>query len=269
MTIAMRVVKRSGEMEDFDPCKAIRAIMRTGMSREEAQEVLDRIKPTFYDGMSTEELYRLIRSKLPSCKATQFSLKKAIMLLGPDGHAFETLVGRVFRELGYTVEMRQILQGHCATHEVDLVVCRNGVKGAVECKFHNTLGIKTSIKDALYTYGRFLDLKDINGIAVPWLVTNTKFSSDVVHYAKCVGMRTICWKCTEEKGLEKLVERVNIYPVTILDIKRWEQRMLLDHEFIICRDILDRKAEMLSLFPKETGEMIVRKAADFLECVQK
>jgi hypothetical protein len=269
MTSTMRVVKRSGEMEEYDPQKAMNAILRVGLSPEEAEEVMEEVRPHLYDGMTTEELYRLIRSRLPSCKATRYSLKKAIMLLGPDGHPFETLVGRVFTELGYTVELRQMLEGHCTTHEVDLVVCKNGVKGMVECKFHNALGIKTSIKDALYTWGRFLDIRGLNGISVPWLVTNTKFSSDVVNYARCVGMRTICWKCAEEKGLEKLVERVNIYPVTILDLKRKEQRILLDHDIIICRDILDRKEEMFSLFPRDTAEHIIGEAVEFLECVRK
>jgi hypothetical protein len=162
-----------------------------------------------------------------------------------------------------------MLQGHCTTHEVDLVVSRDGVKGMVECKYHNAPGYKTSIKDALYTWGRFLDIKDTNGISVPWLVTNTKFSSDVVHYTKCVGMRTICWRCTEEKGLEKLMERANIYPVTVLELRRSEHRTLLEHEFIICRDITDRKEELCSLFPRESCERIIKKAADFQECVKK
>jgi len=265
----MRVVKRSGEIEEYDPCKAIRAILRVGISRDDADSILEALKPHLYDGMTTEELYRHIKALLPSCQAMKYSLKKAVMIMGPDGHAFETLMARLFRELGYTVEVRQILKGRCVTHEVDLVIYKNGVKGAVECKFHNTLGTKSGIKDALYTWGRFQDLKDVNDITVPWLVTNTKFSSDVVHYAKCVGMRTICWKCSEHQGLEKLVERVNIYPITILDIRRREHRTLLNHDFVICRDILERKQELRSLFPRETGERIINKAADFLECVNK
>ncbi|MCX6651456.1 MAG: ATP cone domain-containing protein [Methanomassiliicoccales archaeon] len=269
MTLAMHVVKRSGKVEEFDSRKAINAILRVGTSQAEAEKILESIQPHLYDGITTEELYRKIRAQLPPCQATRFSLKKAIMLLGPDGHPFETFVARVFRELGYTVEVRQILKGRCVTHEVDLVIYKDGVKGMVECKFHNTLGTKSTIQDALYTWGRFQDLKDVNGITVPWLVTNTKFSSEVVCYAKCVGMRTICWKCSETKGLEKLVEGIMIYPITILDIKRGEQRTLLSHDFIICRDILERKAEVLALFPRETGERIIRKTEEFRRCVER
>lgn len=265
----MRVVKRSGELEEFDPSKAINAIVRVGIPQDQAEDILERLKPDLYDGMTTEELYRRIRTNLPSCQATTFSLKKSIMLLGPDGHSFETLMGRVFRELGYRTEVRQILKGHCVTHEVDVVIYKDGKKGTVECKFHNSLGLKSSIPEALYTWGRYLDLKETNGVDAPWLVTNTKFSSDVVRYARCVGMNLIGWKYPESGGLEQMIEKANIYPLTILDIKRGEQRTLLDHDFVICRDILERKAELLALFPREAGERIMRKAEEFRRCVEK
>ncbi len=265
----MRVVKRSGEVEDFDPAKAINAIMRVGTSPEEARAILESVKPNLYDGMTTEELYRQIRSHMGHCEATKFSLKKAFILLGPDGHSFETMMARIFRELGYHAEVRQILQGRCVTHEVDVVITKDGVKGTVECKFHNSQGTKSSIQEALYTYGRFLDLKENNGVNAPWLVTNTKFSSDVVRYAKCVGINLIGWNYPQGAGLEELVQRADIYPLTVLDIRRGEQRTLLAHEFVICRDVLERKAEVMRLFPRENAERIIEKAEEFRECVGK
>lgn len=265
----MRVVKRSGEVEEFDPSKAINAIIRVGISQDQAEAILDRLKPYLYDGMTTEDLYRRIRTNLPSCQATTFSLKKSIMLLGPDGHSFETLMARVFRELGYRTEVRQILKGRCVSHEVDVVIYKAGKKGTVECKFHNSLGFKSRIQEALYTWSRFLDLKETNGVDETWLVTNTKFSSEVVHYARCMGINLIGWKYPESGGLEQIIEKVNVYPLTILDIKRGEQRALLEHDFVICRDLLERQAEIRSLFPREAGERIIRKAEEFRRCVEK
>jgi hypothetical protein len=265
----MRVVKRSGEVEDFDPAKAINAILRIGTSPEEAQAILESVKPHLYDGMTTEELYRRIRSALPEPKAQQFSLKKAIMLLGPEGHAFESLMGRVFEQMGYEVLVRQILPGKCVSHEVDVVIVKDGKKATVECKFHNALGIKSGIQEALYTWGRFLDIKDTNGIDVPWLVTNTKLSSDVVQYGECVGMKLLGWQYPQDGSLEDLIEMADIYPLTVLDIRRGEQRTLLDHDFVICRDITERKAEMLSLFPREAAERILKKTEEFCGSVRR
>jgi hypothetical protein len=269
MTSSMRVVKRSGEVEEFEPGKAIRAILRVGTSQAEAERILENVKPHLYDGMSTEELYRRIRAELPEQKAMQFSLKKAILMLGPDGHSFETFMGRLFRELGYQTEVRQMLKGRCVTHEVDVVIVKDGVKGTVECKFHNALGIKSGIQEALYTWGRFLDIKDTNGIDVPWLVTNTKLSSDVVQYGECVGMKLLGWQYPQDGSLEDLIEMADIYPLTVLDIRRGEQRTLLDHDFVICRDITERKAEMLSLFPREAAERILKKTEEFCGSVRR
>ena len=264
----MRVVKRSGETEEFDPAKAINAILRAGTTPEQAQAILGSVKPYLYDGMTTEELYRRIRAALPTPKAEKFSLKKSIMLLGPEGHAFETLMGRVFEQMGYQVLVRQMLKGKCVSHEVDVVIVKDGRKAIVECKFHNALGTRSSIQEALYTWGRFLDLKDGNGADKPWLVTNTKFSSDVVRYANCMGMHLIGWKYPEDGGLEKLIDEARIYPITVLDIRRSEQRTLLCHDFVICRDVLERRSELLSLFPREAGERIIRKAEEFLRNVR-
>lgn len=265
----MRVVKRSGEVEEFDQAKAINAILRVGTSPEEAEAIFERVRPHLYDGMTTEELYRRIRSQMNSCQASKFSLKKAFILLGPDGHPFETIMARIFKEMGYHTEVRQILQGRCVTHEVDVVISRDGEKGTVECKFHNSQGLKSSIQEALYTYGRYLDLKESNGVDAPWLVTNTKFSSDVVRYAKCVGIKLIGWNYPEGAGLEELVKRADIYPLTVLDIRRGEQRTLLAHDFVICRDILERRNEVMRLFPKEIADRVIQKAEEFRECVGK
>ncbi|HIH77010.1 MAG TPA: hypothetical protein HA343_06845, partial [Methanomassiliicoccales archaeon] len=70
----MRVVKRSGEVEEFDPAKALNAILRVGTSPEEAQAILESVRPHLYDGMTTEELYRHIRSHMGRCEASKFSL---------------------------------------------------------------------------------------------------------------------------------------------------------------------------------------------------
>jgi len=191
------------------------------------------------------------------------------MLLGPDGHPFESLMGRIFEQMGYEVLVRQILKGRCVSHEVDVVIVKDGRKATVECKFHNSLGTKSTIQEALYTWGRFMDLKDGNGVDNPWLVTNTKFSSEVVRYAKCIDMHLIGWKYPEDRGLEKLVEQAGVYPVTVLDIRRTDQRILLCNDFVICRDILERKSELLALFPREIGEKIIKKAGDFLRMVEE
>ncbi|MDD1772194.1 MAG: restriction endonuclease [Methanomassiliicoccales archaeon] len=265
----MRVIKRSGEAEEFDPEKAIYALLKVGATRSEAECILQRVMPELYDGITTEELYRRIRAQLPTGKAQQFSLKKALMLMGPDGHSFETFMARVFREMGYHTDVRLTLNGRCVTHEVDVVITKGDYRASVECKFHNALGIKSGIQEALYSWGRYLDIRDVNDLDSVWLVTNTKFSSDVVKYANCVGMNLIGWRYPDDGSLEQLISRNNIYPITVLNIKRGEQRTLLNHDFVVCRDILDRKPEMLTLLPREIGERIIKSTEEFMDQVMR
>ena len=85
----------------------------------------------------------------------------------------------------------------------------------------------------------------------------------MVRYAKCIGMNLIGWEYPEDGGLERIIDRTRAYPVTVLNLRRSEQRTLLSHGLVLCRDILERKGELPMLFPREVVERIVRKAEEF------
>ena len=94
----------------------------------------------------------------------------------------------------------------------------------------------------------------------PWLVTNTRFSSDVVHYGECVGMGLLGWRYPEEAGLELLVERHRLYPVTILELRRGDIRTLLDNNIVLVKDVLCQQERVLSLLPRQSGERLIAQA---------
>jgi hypothetical protein len=256
----MYVIKRSGEREEFDPDKTRLAIMRSGVSAGEADDILDRLLGQLYDGITTEEVYRRVRALLAADTKTRFGLKKAIMNLGPEGHHFESFIGLLFQEMGHKVKVREVAQGRCVQHELDVLAENAEHRYMVECKFHNSLGIKCTIQTALYTYGRFLDLQERLKLSKPWLVTNTRFSSEVVQYGECVGMGLLGWRYPEGEGLEILVERHRLYPVTILELRRAEIRTLLDNDFILVKDVLCQQERVLSLLPRQNGERLIAQA---------
>lgn len=253
----MRVVKRSGETEPLDEGKVKRAILRTGVSEEEANRILEKVKKEFYDGISTSEIYALVRRYLDRRQRARFSMKKAMTELGPEGHNFETLVGRVFECRGYEVLLRQRLKGNCVEHEVDLIVEKEGKKDMIECKFHNSMGSMCRIQDALYTYARFLDLRDAAGISSVWLITNRKFSRDVIDYGVCNGVQLLGWNYPSGRGLERIIEHQRLYPVTALQIKKRMKNQLLEEGFVVLRDLIDREEEVRTLFPREADRLIV------------
>jgi hypothetical protein len=219
------------------------------MSQSEADAIIEKLRHQLYDGISTEEIYRKLNMMLDAERKVKFGLKKAIMNLGPDGYAFETFTARIFESLGYETKIRQIIQGQCVQHEVDVVLMKDGHKETIECKFHNSQGIKCSIQTALYTFGRFLDLQNIENLERVWLVTNTRFSNDVVQYAKCMNIGLLGWRYPEEKSLEDLIEEHRLYPITAMDLKRSDVKELLCHDFVLASDLVDRKDEIRRVLP--------------------
>lgn len=259
-----QVVKRSGEREAFDPEKTKRAIMRVGVTDKEAEDILTRLDQQLYDGITTEEIYRRVHQMLQGRKAAKFSLKKAILRLGPEGENFEKYVARLFRAEGYETRNRLILDGKCVQHETDILMAKEGARSMVECKFHNSLGLKCNIQCALYCYARFLDLSQTNQLERIYLVTNTRFTSDVMRYAECVGMGLLGWRHPEGEGIEQLAERYRLYPVTMLEMARSQQSMLLANDFVLVNDILERKNAFRLLVSRSVAEDLERQVNELL-----
>jgi len=143
----------------------------------------------------------LANSKEPYSKA-RYSLKQSIMLLGPTGYPFEDFMGRIFVEHGFKVQTRQVLNGRCVTHEVDVIAEKEGKKILVEAKFHNNPGTRSDVQVPMYVKSRFEDLKDRYKFDEAWIATNTKTTIDADTYAHCSGMHIISWN-SPEKGKPK------------------------------------------------------------------
>jgi len=260
----MWVTKRSGEREEYDEGKVRRAVLRSGAGEAEADEVVERVRRVLYDGIPTEQIYRLVGRLLDRRRSIRFGLKGSILLLGPEGHHFELLVARLFQVLGYSVRTNETVKGRCISHEVDIILEKGGERLMVECKFHNSPGAKCAIQTALYTYARFLDLDDSSPLAAPWLVTNTRFSSEVVTYAECIGMRLLGWKFPEEGGLETLIDRNRLYPVTAMGLKKAHERMLLARNVVTVRDVIENRDCLFELMPESSANEALEIARDLL-----
>jgi hypothetical protein len=59
-----KVIKRSGESEEYDRSKTMTAIIRSGTTADEAEGILAKLEPKLYDGITTEEIYRRVRALL-------------------------------------------------------------------------------------------------------------------------------------------------------------------------------------------------------------
>ena len=216
------VIKNSGKKEFFQPHKLKESLQRTKASPKLIKNVLDYIEKNVKNGMTTHDIYKKAFSLLKEHPepAKHYSLKRTIMDLGPDGHNFEQFVAKLFIKLGYHTKTNQIVQGHCVTHEVDVVATNAEETLFIECKFHNLPGTKSDVKTALYVYSRGEDIKDYLKLTNPdsitnprvGLITNTSLTEDAIKYGLCKNMYLLAWNFPPNKGLETLMTRHNLYP---------------------------------------------------------
>ncbi len=241
------VVKRSGEREPFSEKKVFRSMSRVGVPDNLRHEVMQEIKKDLQGEITTDEIYqRIVNFLEPRDRKSslRFNLRQAIFELGPTGFPFEQYLARIFRDQGYSVEVGITMRGDCVSHEIDLLLMKNNTRQIVEAKFHNSHSTKSDVQTALYTYARFLDVKQKNDIDNVWLITNTKLSQDATAYTQCKGVPAIAWNYPGEGNLHDLVEDPQMYPVTILNsLSETEKKRLIEKDIVLCRDLLEKKDE--------------------------
>ena len=269
------VTNAQGEKEEFDAQKVFRTLMRAGASAEAAKKIAAEVASRARDGMRTRDILKLALRLLSRAgeerAAAKYDLKGAIMRLGPAGFPFETFFSEILREYGFKTRTRQIVEGNCIPHEIDIVAeSPDGLRYLVECKYRNYAGEYIKVKDALYTYARFEDVCDgaktgkcraFNRI---WLATNTKFSSDLERYAECKGIRLTAWSRPEGESLSELIERKRLYPITVLkSVDGFAQKRLSFASVMLCRDLAAMTPAELrdaSGLPKNKAALIVEEA---------
>ena len=261
------VLKANGEKVEFDENKVLSSIRRARIPQVLQEQVLANIKSEMYDGIPTSEIYHHIleflgKSEHPFSRS-RYSLKEAIMQLGPTGYPFEDFISKILQAEGYETEVRQILMGKCISHEIDVVAKKDGKKIMIEAKFHNNVGIRSEVHVALYTQARFLDVKERNVLDEAWLVTNTKTTIDANTYASCCGLKVISWSLPEDGSLRDLIEKSRLHPITMLTtLANNFKETLLNNHIVLCRDIHE-KPDLLDQLPisKEDKDRILSEAA--------
>ena len=244
----IHVIKRNGESEPFSEEKVLRSMRRVGVPEDLQGEVIKHIREKVTgDTISTDEVFHHILEFLEPRdrkSSLRFNLRQALFELGPTGYPFEQYLARIFRDQGYEVEVGIQMQGECVTHEIDLLIMKDNTRQIVEAKFHNSHATKSDIQTALYTYARFLDVKDKNDIDNVWLITNTKLSQDAIVYTQCKGIPAIAWNYPNEGNLQDFVEQPHMYPITILNVfSDAEKKRLVEKDIVLCRDLLEKKDE--------------------------
>jgi hypothetical protein len=251
----MNVLKRNGEIEKFSLEKFSSSLEKAGFSEKEIGQSLIVIKGSFYDGMTTDEIYEMAWKSLKDLQnfspVIKYSLKKAILELGPSGFPFEQLVSRIYSELGYKTLNGIMLQGKCIDHEIDIAAYNDDELILIEAKFHNEHYMKSDTKVALYVKARFDDLSEVNfeiegkqrKMTKAILITNTSFTNNSKKYVKCNNTyEMISWSYPKDKGLLHMIESLRIHPITSIPIlSQRDKKFLIENGCIYCRDLFENK----------------------------
>jgi len=257
--MANYVVNSRGERELFSSLKVLRSAKRAGASSQIAKRITQKIEKEVYPGISTSEIFRKIKKLLTEenpQSAIKFSLKEAMRKLGPTGFPFEKFIREIFLNNGFQVKINQHLLGKCKiSYEIDFLAQKGKIFYIGECKYHHQSGEKVDLQVALENFSRFLDIKNssyfrkiqekfqIRSI----LVTNTKFTSNVIKYAHCQNTELLGWRYPKDKGLEFLIEKEKLYPITILpSLKGHLKNVFAQKKILLVKDILNFTPQILS-----------------------
>ncbi|MDX1365437.1 MAG: restriction endonuclease [Arenibacter latericius] len=245
------IKKFNGEIEEFKVEKLKNSLRRSKASEEEIENIVAHITPTLYDGMPSKEIYKKAFSLLKKhnrISASKYSLKRAILDLGPTGFPFERLIGALLRQKGFETQVSVTLQGECVTHEVDVLAQKDGNSYAVECKFHSDPKSISGVKVPLYINSRFLDIQNRwnkdpvkkSHLKQGWLVTNTRFSSDAIDYSNCVGLQLLSWDYPENNGIKHNIDHYALYPITTLTtLTKKEKHQLIENDIILTVELFN------------------------------
>ena len=216
--------------------------MRAGASRKTAKRILKRVKSDVYRDMTSNDIYKNVLRAIAEEKDLKalhqrYQLKDSIMRMGPAGFAFENYIASLLDYYDYQVAgIRAKVKGKCASHEIDLIGMRKEKEFLIECKYHSCHGVYTGLKVALYTHARYLDTRPKFSGEI--IFCNTKVSNNAKKYAKCVGQQIFSWRYPSTNSLEKIIEKYNLYPITILNLSQKELEIFSESNIMIAKDLL-------------------------------
>ena len=266
----MKIVKHSGNIVDYDPKKLKLSLLKSGASQMSVSAILKTIEKEIYEGISTKQIYKMAFSllkKTSNCNAARYNLKEAIRLLGPAGFFFEKYIARLFASESYETKTNLILQGKCVSHEIDVLIQKNDSIAMIECKFHMGKDTHSDVKVPMYILSRFNDLKDNRHlifksndiISKCWIVTNNRFTSDAIAFAKCSKLNLLSWNYPENNNLKTKNDTNYLYPITCLTtLAIAEKDKLLVMDVILVKELINNSEclENIGLSPNRIKNVL-------------
>jgi len=249
----MKIKNNAGETVEFEISKLENSLRNSGAAKTSVKKVLETVLPKCFEGITTGELYRMAfdeLKKISNSVAARYSLKKALLELGPAGFYFEQWIARVFQNIGYKTETGQLIKGHAVTHEADVIAKKDEKTYWVECKFRNAEDTKISVTTPMYVLSRIKDISNIQynlfktqtQFTDGWLITNTYFTKDSVAFGEYYGLRLLSWDYPKDRNIKSLVDQNALYPITCLTTLDGKQKQkLLENKCVLVKELFNNE----------------------------
>ena len=249
----MKIKNNAGETVEFEISKLENSLRNSGAAKTSVKKVLETVLPKCFEGITTGELYRMAfeeLKKISNSVAARYSLKKALLELGPAGFYFEQWIARVFQNIGYKTVTGQLIKGHAVTHEADVIAKKDEKTYWVECKFRNAEDTKISVTTPMYVLSRIKDISNIQynlfktqtQFTDGWLITNTYFTKDSVAFGEYYGLRLLSWDYPKDRNIKSLVDQNALYPITCLTTLDGKQKQkLLENKCVLVKELFNNE----------------------------
>lgn len=265
----LKIINSRQENQDFSAEKIYKSCIRSGASEKIAHEVAKEIKNRAYHKITTTEIAKLVKkllAKKSKKSSIKFSLKAAMRELGPSGFDFEKYTAAIFIDDKFDVKINQMIPGLCIqSYEIDFLAKKENFEYIGECKYHTLPGARVDLKVALYNNARFIDIRKRpifkNSKLKSLLVTNTRFTKKAIQYSECNNVGLLGWKYPKDGGIEKLIDKNNLYPITILpSFKKSFKNVFAEARIMLVKELLEKSprkiSEKTSISMKEINQLI-------------
>jgi hypothetical protein len=271
--LAIFVTKANGFKQLFDREKVIQTCLRMNLDREVSLQIGRKVEARLYEGITTKEILQIIFSLASKSKPAVkhiFDLKQGISLMESKPE-FEVFVRVLLAHSGFQVTPNTILKGLCGEHEVDAVASKDGLTYFVEAKHHINYHSLTGLDESRIARAIIEDIKEGYKpgsaeikIDRAMIVTNTRYSDHALIYGNCRNILQIGWASPQGFGLEDIVEKHKLYPLSCLKgISREIRLRLVDAGIVLIKQLQEQDCAYLERkirLSREEALTIIEKA---------
>ena len=148
---------------------------------------------------------------------------------------------------GFEVSPNKLLKGKCVEHEVDALAKKDGKTCFVEAKHHFSYHALTGLDESRIARAVLEDVtegftlgKTNTKIDGAMIVTNTKFSKQAKRYGECREILQIGWNSPENHGLQTMIDKQMLYPLSCLKGLKVENRnRLVKSGIVLMKQLLE------------------------------